>query len=329
MQGVDEPVRWGILGTANIAQSAFLPAAREAGGGAAIAVAGRDPDRTKAWAAEQGIERTVDGYESLVDDSEVEAIYIPLPNGLHAEWTIAALESGKSVLCEKPMCGTPEETERVLAVARANAGMLWEAFVFPFHPQIDRVRELIADGAVGQIREIDSSFHFALDDPGNIRLSAELAGGSVQDVGCYPVRLARLLFDDEPELEHAIAGAVWSESGVDEELWGSLRFPRDRRLVFSGGFRLAYDTFTRVLGTEGEIRITNPFHPVPGDELIVVRDEEIANEPAPGASERSFTAAIRHMHRALRGLEDPLHLAIDEAMGNATAIAALLSAARS
>jgi len=229
VDAIEEPIRWGILGTAGIAQSAFLPALREAGGGEALVVASRDAARAEAWASEHGVTRGVAGYERVISDPEVEAVYVPLPNGLHAEWTIGALEAGKAVFCEKPLCATPEETERVLEVARASDGPLWEAFVFPFHDQMDRVRRLLADGAIGEVREIVSRFHFLLDDPDDIRLFAELAGGSIQDVGCYPIRLARLLFDDEPDLSRTIADAVWVGTGVDTELWGALAFPGDAR----------------------------------------------------------------------------------------------------
>jgi predicted dehydrogenase len=239
---IDEPIRWGILGTAGIAESAFLPALRQAGDGAAISVGGRDGSHARSWAAEQGVARGVAGYELVVDDPEIEAIYIPLPNGLHAEWAIAALEAGKAVLCEKPLCLTPKETRRVLATADAASVPLWEAFVFPFHEQIELVHDAVADGQIGEVREIASRFHFVLDDPNDIRLSAELGGGSLFDVGCYPIRLARLLFDDEPDLDRTLADAVWTPSGVDTELWGALTFPGDRRLVFSCGFVAAYDT---------------------------------------------------------------------------------------
>ena len=324
---IDAPIRWGILGTAGIAESSFLPALRQAGDGLAVSVASRDGERARSWAAEHDVARGVAGYEDVVADPEVEAIYVPLPNGLHAEWTIAALEAGKAVLCEKPLCVTPDETGRVLATADAASVPLWEAFVFPFHHQIERVRDALAGGRIGEVREIASRFHFVLDDPQDIRLSAELGGGSLYDVGCYPIRLARLLFDAEPDLDRAIADAVWTGSRVDTELWGALTFPGDRRLVFSCGFVAAYDTFSRVLGTEGEIRMTNPFHPEADDTFAIVRGEDVQEHAAAPAGEHSFTAAIRHIHGVLRGREQPRNLAVDEAMGNATAIEALLAAA--
>ena len=329
MSDIDEPIRWGILGTAGIAESAFLPALRETNEGVALTVGSRTFERGRAWAEEHGVTRAVEGYDAVIADPEVEAIYIPLPNGLHAEWTIAALEAGKVVFCEKPLCGTVEDTERVLAAARATGVPLWEAFVFPFHEQMDLVRGMLADGTIGTVREIQSRFHFVLDDPDDIRLFANLAGGSIQDVGCYPIRLARLLFDAEPDLSRAIADAEWTADGADTELWGALVFPGDRRLVFSCGFRSGYDTLTRVLGTEGEIRLTGPFHPDSDDEMTIVRDGEFETQPAPTSGEMSFTPAIRHIHRVIRGMEEPRHLAVDEALGNAQAIGALLGSARS
>lgn len=327
MSSPAEPIRWGILGTAGIAGSAFLPALREAGDGVALTVASRDPARAGSWATEHGVVRGVEGYEQVVEDPSIEAVYIPLPNGLHAEWTIAALKAGKAVFCEKPLCATPQETARVLLVARAVNGLLWEAFVFPFHEQMNRVRRAITVGRIGEVREISSRFHFLLDDPQDIRMLAELAGGAIQDVGCYPIRLARLLFGDEPEPDRAIADAAWLDTGVDTELWGALTFPGDRRLVLSCGFRSREDTGTRVLGTEGEIRMTNPFHPEAGDTFTVVTDDGEETHDAAPKGERSFTPAIRHIHRVLRGLEPARHLAVDEAQGNADAIGALLRAA--
>ena len=321
-----DQIRWGVLGTAGIAASAFLPALAEAGEGRAVVVGSRDAARAERWAADRGVERGVGSYDAVLADPDVEAVYIPLPNGMHAEWAIAALEAGKAVFCEKPLCATPAETARVLEAARGK--LLWEAFVFPFHDQIETVRALLADGAIGDVREIVSRFHFTLDDPDDIRMLAALAGGATQDVGCYPIRLARLLFGGEPLVDRAIADAVWAD-GVDVELWGALAFHGDRRLVFSCGFHGDDDTSTTISGSAGTIRLTNPFHPGSEDTMSLVREGEVQQTwPGTPSGERSFTPAIRHIHQVLRGLEEPRHLAVDEAMGNAEAIEAVLAAAR-
>ena len=213
-------VRWGILGTAKIARNLFLPSLREAGGDPA-AVAGRDPGRTEQWAAANGVGRAITGYQDLVGDPDIDALYIPLPNALHGEWTILALEAGKPVLCEKPLTGSAVQTGRVLAVARETGTPLWEAFAFPFHDQMARLRGILADGTIGDLREIQSDFHFLMGDPQtNIRMFASLDGGALLDVGCYPVRLARDLFGAEHE--GAWARAEFAPGGVDR---GDLRLP--------------------------------------------------------------------------------------------------------
>jgi predicted dehydrogenase len=319
-----ESVRWGILGTAGIARGAFLPALAESGEGRPIVVGSRDETRAAAWATEHGVERCVGSYEAVLDDPDVEAVYIPLPNGMHAEWAIAALEAGKAVFCEKPLCATPAETARVLEAAGDR--LLWEAFVFPFHDQIATLEALLADGAIGDVLEIVSRFHFVLDDTDDVRMSAALAGGAAQDVGCYLIRLARLLFDDEPLVDRIAADGVWAR-GVDVELWGALTFPGERRLIMSCGFRSDDDTSTTVAGTRGTIRLTNPFHPGADDTMTLVREGDVLETwPGSPSGERSFTPAIRHVQRAIRGLEEPRHRAVDNAMGNAEAIAAMLAA---
>src|SRR5947207_11259048 len=165
-----DTVRIGILGAARIAPSAVIKPARNCGEAVVTAVAARERPRAEAFATKHVIAKVHDSYSALLGDPDVDAIYNPLPNGLHAEWTIAALEAGKHVLCEKPLCVTPEETRRVLATAESASVPLWEAFVFPFHEQMDRVRDALAGGQIGDVREIASRFHFVLDDPQDIRL---------------------------------------------------------------------------------------------------------------------------------------------------------------
>lgn len=310
-------VRWGIIGTANIARAAFLPGMRAAGGVATV-VAGRDGSRAAQYAGEHGIERAVAGYQNAIDDPAVDALYIPLPNSLHAEWTIAALRAGKPVLCEKPLCGALEETERVLAVAAETGTLLWEAFVFPFHDQFARVTGLIADGAIGELREIQSNFHFNIGRPDNIRLSRDLDGGALNDVGCYPVRLALELFGTGHRT--AWAAAEWGGQHVDVDAWGSLGFPGGRRLLLSCGMRRSYDTFSTLLGTSGQIHLTNPFHPGPADQFEVRPAGAEARSYQAAGDEPSFTAAIRHIHAVLRGEQAPRQLAADTSLASARAL---------
>jgi predicted dehydrogenase len=311
------PVRWGIISTANIARAQFLPGLREAGGVAA-AVAGRDPARTEQYARDNGIDRAVTGYQNLIEDPEIDALYIALPNSLHAEWTLAALAAGKPVMCEKPLCGSLLDTFRVLEAARETGTLLWEAFVFPFSHQTGQLHKLVADGAIGDLMEITSSFHFQLSNPGNIRYSQELQGGALNDVGCYPVRLAAEFFGGNHQA--AWAGATWGGEGVDVDTWGVLEYPCGRRLQLSCGLGRAYDTFSSLQGTAGRIHISNPFHPGVDDTYQVITPTSEPRTYLATAGERSFTAALSHINAVLTGEAEPRLLAVDTAQPTARAL---------
>jgi predicted dehydrogenase len=318
-------LRWGIVGTANIARGAFLPALRRAGGTAA-AVAGRDAARAASYAADNGVERGMRGYQSVIDDPGIDALYIALPNSMHAEWTIRALQAGKPVLCEKPLCGTLADCERVLAVARETGTLLWEAFVFPFNEHMQRIRSLVTDGAIGELREIQANFHFAVTRPDNIRLSAELEGGALRDVGCYPVRLAQEMFGEHRTAWATCARAPGSPD-VDIETWGTLGYADDRRLLFSSGMRRGRDTFARLLGTKGQLSIGNLFHPGPRDRVTLSPADGEATELPGTVDEPAFTAALRHISAAIRGQEPPRLLAIETSLITARALSDLAESA--
>ena len=318
-------LRWGIVGTANIARGAFLPALRRAGGTAA-AVAGRNGARAASYAADNGIERGVQGYQAVIDDPGIDALYIALPNSMHAEWTIRALQAGKPVLCEKPLCGTLADTERVLAVAHQTGTLLWEAFVFPFNEHMARIRSLVADGAIGELREIQSDFHFTVTRPDNIRLSAELEGGALRDVGCYPVRLAQEMFG-EHRTAWATSAGVPGGQDVDIETWGTLGYADDRRLLFSCGMRRDRDTFSRLLGTTGQLSIGNLFHPGRADRVTLFTASGEVTELPGTVDEPAFTAALRHISAAIRGEEPPRLLALQTSLATARALSDLAGSA--
>lgn len=310
------PLRWGVLGTANITRAQFLPAVVESGQ-RAVVVGGRDGSRTATFADANGIERHVEGYEAVLADQEVDAVYVPLPNPLHAEWTMAALEAGKAVLCEKPLCLNPGQVEEVLACARTAPWPLWEAFVFPFQPQHARVVELLADRAIGQLREIVGSFHFQIGSTDNIRLSRAMGGGALADVGSYPIRLAHELFG-----AGATSAATSSVQGeeVEVDVSAVLQYPGDRRLLLTCGFQRAYDTTTLLLGTEGSIRLDNPYHPRPGDALEVRREGAELLVERPTQHARSFSAALRHIEAAVSGEQAPKHTALESGLPVAQAL---------
>lgn len=306
--------RWGILGTANIAARAFLPAVRAAGGVATV-VGSRTPARGRTWAAEHGVRRA-GNYAAVVEASDVDAIYVALPNDQHVEWATAAAATGKAVLCEKPLAPRPDELAPLLAVADGRP--VWEAFVFPFHPQTELLTRLVADELGGAV-EIHSEFHFRVRRDDDIRLSPQRAGGALHDVGCYPIRLARLVFGAEPV--QAAGTAWWAESGVDAEVAALVDFPGERRLVLSAGLRQGLSTFTRVIGRNGELRLSNPFHPTASDRIEVRGPDGLVHEWRAGGAVTAFEHAVRHVHGVLRGEAAPRHGVADDALGQAGALA--------
>jgi predicted dehydrogenase len=316
-------IRWGILGTANIARAQFLPALREAGGRPAL-VGGRDLERARAFASDHGVDHGVQGYAQVVESAEIDAVYVALPNSLHDEWTLRALQSGKAVLCEKLLSVSVSRTAALLEAARAlPSALLWEAFVFPFQAQHRRLTELLSDGAIGEPAEIVSAFHFLVSRPTDIRLSAALGGGSIADVGCYPVRLAHEIFGSaEAEVT---SGSAVVDGDVEVEAAGIVTWG-PRRLLLTCGFRRSYDTFTRILGDRGQIHLTNPYHPGASDSLAMYRPRADAVVEHPTTDAHSFTAALRHIHAVLRGEDTPRHTATESALATALTVEALQTA---
>ena len=317
-------VRWGIVGTANIARAQFLPGLREAGRGRAVLVGSRDASRAAAYAGEHGVDRGVAGYAAVVESPDVDAVYVAVPNSQHAEWTIRALQAGKAVLCEKPLAVGVEETSRVLRAAATLPGaLLWEAFVFPFQAQHQRLLAMLADGAIGEPEEIVSSFHFLVSRPENIRFSASLGGGCLADVGTYPIRLAQEIFGQDGA---AVAGATASVAAEVEADAAGLVTWGAGRLLLTCGFRRTYDTFTSVLGPAGQLQLTNPFHPQPPDTLVLRRPGQDVVTERPTTDAHSFTAALRHIHAVLHGEAAPRQLAAESALTTARVLADLQTA---
>jgi D-xylose 1-dehydrogenase (NADP+, D-xylono-1,5-lactone-forming) len=311
--------KWGIISTAHI-NRLVLAGARESDRVEVVAVASRNQARAEAYAREKGIERAYGSYEALLGDPEVEAVYISLPNAPHVEWSIRALEAGKHVLCEKPLSRHAEHVERAFDVADRTGRLLSEAFMYRHNPQTRRLRELVEEGAIGALRLVRSAFTFKLDDEANVRLSAELEGGALMDVGCYCVSGSRLL-GGEPEqvLGHQVVGP----SGVDVVFAGTMRFPGDVVAQFDCGFRTPDRDELEVVGEEGSLFLDDPWHA--WRPMIELRRgdgvEEIALEPAD-----SYRLELENLSDAIHGDAEPL-LGRDDAVGQARAIDALYRSA--
>ena len=261
-------LRWGILSTARINRS-IIPALRRLSRHELTAVASRNREAGDRYAREWDIPRVFGSYAELVADPDIDAVYIPLPNSLHAEWTIRAVEAGKHVLCEKPLAVTVEEVDSITAAARRAGVIVMEAFMYRHHPQTLRLKALIDEGAIGALRLIRGAFTFMLTRPGDVRLVTELGGGSLWDVGCYPVSMARYLTGREPE---RVAGFQrLSSTGIDEAFYGELDFG-GAHAQFDCGFCAPLRTHLEVIGTTGAITVMSPFKPGL-DEHIVVRTD--------------------------------------------------------
>jgi predicted dehydrogenase len=254
------PLRVGILSTANIAR-AFVKGVQPSSTVRVVAVASRDAAKAKRFAAEVGVPGIHDSYEALLADPGIDAIYNPLPNSLHAEWSIRAVEAGKHVLCEKPLAASASEARAMFEAAKYNSVHLVEGYPYRAQPQTLKLRELLDGGAVGRVQLIQASFGFTLKDGPNIRLDPSLAGGALMDVGSYPVSLARMVAKEGPSRVSALA--KWTDSGVDRTLVATIEFPSGLLAQVSCSFDTAVHRQALIAGTEGILQTTFYNNPSP------------------------------------------------------------------
>src|SRR5512137_1116848 len=257
----DRLLRWGLLGTARINRM-LIPPLRVSAGNRLLAVASRDAARAAAYASEWGIERAHGSYEALLADPEIDAVYIPLPNHLHAEWTIRAARAGKHVLCEKPLALTVAEVDAMEAAAREAGIVLAEAFMYRHHPQTLKAKELLDGGAIGAVRFVRGTFSFPLNRPNDVRLRPEWGGGCLWDVGCYPLSFTRFLLGAEPI--EVFGSQVLGPTGIDETFAGQLVFPGGVLAQVDAGFRSPFRAELEIAGSTGTIRVRHPWKPDPG-----------------------------------------------------------------
>jgi D-xylose 1-dehydrogenase (NADP+, D-xylono-1,5-lactone-forming) len=314
------PVRIGLLTTARI-NDAILDGAGRGDAAEVVAVGSRDLSRAEAYAREKGIARAHGSYEAVLGDPDVDAVYVALPNALHVEWATRALEAGKHVLVEKPFSTRPEEVEATFDLAEREGLVLMEAFMYRHQPQAKRLKALVEEGAIGQLRLVRAQFSFNLTRTVDVRLDPELGGGALLDVGAYCVNVSRLVAG-EPEAVHGerVVGA----SGVDVRFAGVLRFPGDVLGHFDCGFDLPRRHEVEVAGSEGLLRLSPAF----GDDRGVLelhRGDEVETVPLPET--HRYQLEVENFAAAVRGDEPPL-LGRADAVGQARALAALLAASR-
>ena len=325
-------LRWGVLSTARIGVHKVIPGFRRSLRNEVVAIASRDAGTARATADALGIPRAHGSYEALLADPDIDAVYIPLPNHLHVEWSIAALRAGKHVLCEKPMALTAADAERLAAEAEAAGRLLVEAFMYRHHPAWITARRLVSSGRIGQLVAVDSWFSYYLPDPSDIRNVREWGGGGLWDIGCYSVNLSRMLFGEEPT---AVTAALVRDpiSGVDIVATGTLAFPSGVA-SFTAATQAEPDQRVHVYGTEGRITIEIPFNIPPqlptrvllttGRKAPEAYDTEVIEIPAgdPYAFQAdAFAAAV------LDGAPSPLP--VSDAIGNVRTLVRLFEAAGS
>jgi predicted dehydrogenase len=293
-----------------------IPPAQESDKVDLVAVASRDQARADAYAREWGIPRAYGSYEALLADPEIEAVYISLPNTMHAEWSIRALDAGKHVLCEKPFTRHPEEVEAAWDAADRNGRLLTEAFMYRHHPQTKRLVELVREGAIGELRLVRSAFSYSLYDEANIRLRVDVEGGALMDVGCYNVSGSRLLAG-EPE---RVWGEAWfGPSGTDWVFAGTMRFPGDVIATFDCGTALSNRDELEAIGSEGSLFLDNPWHCT--TPVIELRRED-GVERIDVERANPYRLELENLSDAIRG-EAELLLGREDARGQARALAAL------
>jgi len=252
------PLRWGILSTAKIGRKAVIPAIQRSEHGTVVAIASRHGESAQAVADDLGIPQAFSSYEALLADDDIDAVYNPLPNHLHAEWTKKAADAGKHVLCEKPLTLDHTEAAGVIAHCEAAGVVLQEAFMYRFHPQWLRTKQLVDEGRIGELRAVQSWFSYFNDDAANIRNVAEYGGGALMDIGCYPISVARWLFGAEPDDVQAIAHHD-PMSGVDILTSAMMRFGT-AHATFSVSTRTEPYQRVHVIGTTGRIEVEIPFN---------------------------------------------------------------------
>ncbi|HEX6331418.1 MAG TPA: Gfo/Idh/MocA family oxidoreductase [Actinomycetota bacterium] len=256
------PVRWGVLSTAKIAVEKVIPGMRTAERCDLVAIASRDPALAGEWASRLGIPKAHGSYEALLADPDVEAVYIPLPNHLHAEWTMRAAEAGKHVLCEKPLALSSEQAQEMIEACRNADVLLMEAFMYRVHPQWVRVREIVSSGRLGELLVVEGFFSYRNLDPHDIRNIADYGGGALMDIGCYPINVARMMFGAEPSGVKAFLRRDPS-FGTDVLTTAVLDFG-GRHATFTCSTQLENDQRVHLIGTQGRLLVEIPFN-IPPD----------------------------------------------------------------
>jgi predicted dehydrogenase len=316
-------LRWGLLGTARI-NRVVIPPLRASLRNRLEAVGSRTPRRADEYAREWGIARAFGSYEALLADPAIDAVYIALPNALHAEWSVLAVEAGKHVLCEKPLAQSVAEVDAIAAAVAGSGRWVAEAFMYRHHPQSDLVVGLVREGAIGAVRRMRGSFRFTHSRPEDARWLLEMGGGSLWDVGCYPVSFARMVLGSEPV--EVSAEQVVGPTGVDIALSGVLQFPGGVVAQVDSSLSAPFHTMMEISGTSGTLIVRNPFKPGIGATVDLV-DAHGRVQTLAAADQELYSGEVEDLaSAALDGT--PPRISLADSRGNTAALVGLLEAAR-
>lgn len=315
-------LRWGLLSTARI-NRALIPPIRKSKRSQLLAVASRSKESADEFAQTWQIPRTHPTYEALLEDPEIDVIYNPLPNSMHAEWSIKAVQAGKHVLCEKPLATSLEEVDAMQTASLQTGKVVTEAFMYRHHPQTLQAKEIIDSGIIGKIQLIRGAFTYISSRPNDVRLDPTLGGGCVWDVGCYPISYARMLIGAEPE--EVFGWQILSPGGVDIQFVGQLRFPDDVYAQFQSSFITPYAPFIEVIGSQGTLAVPQPFVPGKREKIILkVGDQRQIIRP-PG--EDLYKGEVTDIENSIL-LNKPSRVSLQDSRNNTAVILALLESAR-
>jgi xylose dehydrogenase (NAD/NADP) len=316
-------LNWGLLSTARI-NRALIPPLQVSKRNHLLAVASRSQATADAYAKEKKIARAYGSYEAMLADPEIDVIYNPLPNHLHALWTIKAVEAGKHVLCEKPLALTVAEVDAIQNAAHKHGRIVAEAFMYRHHAQTLKVQELVKSGSIGTLKLIRGSFSFILSREEDIRLlDPAMGGGSIWDVGCYPISYARTVVGENP-LE-VFGWQVTGKTGIDETFVGQMRFAGDVQAQFDSSFVIPFHSFMEIVGSEGTLSIPTPFKPGVNERIFLTRDEKIKTIKVKG--QELYLGEVEDMADAILVGKDSL-IPLHDSRANVAVINALLESAR-
>jgi len=315
-------LNWGLLSTARI-NRALIPPLRVSKRNQLLAVGSRSQASAEGYAREWKIPRAHGSYEALLADPEIDVIYNPLPNHLHTEWTIKAVEAGKHVLCEKPLALSVDEVDAVQQAARKHGRVVAEAFMYQHHPQTLRVQELARNGSIGTLKLIRGSFSYVLNHEGDVRLDPAMGGGSIWDVGCYPISYARTVVGESPR--EVFGWQVIGPTGIDETFVGQMQFAGNVLAQFDSSFVIPLHWFMEIIGSEGTLNIPNPFKPGINEKIYLTRGDKTETIKIKG--QELYIGEVEDVADAILLGKEP-RISLNDSRVNVGMISALLESAR-